>query len=68
MATLQNQLDRPAEALKGLQNRHFQPWEGGEGLVLGQYVRAHLLLGRDCLVKHRPAEALEHFLQALDHL
>ena len=65
IATLQNQLDRPAEALKGLQNRHFQPWEGGEGLVLGQYVRARLLLGRDCLVKHRAAEALEHFLQAL---
>ncbi|TCK72810.1 DUF5107 domain-containing protein [Acidipila rosea] len=45
LATLYSQTGRPEEALALLLNRKFQPWEGGEGLVLAQYVRARLLLG-----------------------
>ena len=37
VATLYNQLNRPEEALDLLLKRKFQPWEGGEGLVLAQF-------------------------------
>ncbi len=57
LATLYNQLGQPAEALQILTNRQFQPWEGGEGLVLGQYVRAHLLIGRRLLRDGFPEES-----------
>ena len=40
LATLHNQTGKPERALAGLLTRNFQPWEGGEGLVLGQFVRA----------------------------
>jgi tetratricopeptide (TPR) repeat protein len=60
-ATLLNQLGRPAEALEFLLQRQFQPWEGGEGLVLAQYVRARLLLGRTALKQGMAKEALAHF-------
>lgn len=43
-ATVLNSLGRPEEALNLLLSRKFQPWEGGEGAVLGQYMRANLLL------------------------
>ena len=46
LATLYNDAGKPDRALEVLLSRHFQPWEGGEGLVLGQYVRANLLLGQ----------------------
>ena len=49
LASLYNHLGRPADALLLLTGRQFQPWEGGEGLVLGEYVRAQLLLGRSRL-------------------
>ena len=49
VATLLNHVNKPDEALHLLLSRRFQPWEGGEGLVLGQYVRARLLLGRRAL-------------------
>ncbi len=65
VATLLNQLDRPGEALDLLLGRHFQPWEGGEGLVLAQYVRAQLLLGRRSLEQSDFANARNHFLAAL---
>jgi tetratricopeptide (TPR) repeat protein len=60
-ATLLNQLGRPAEALELLLQRQFQPWEGGEGRVLAQYVRAHLLSGRAALTQGMAKEALAHF-------
>lgn len=65
VATLLNQLGRPDEALALLLSRKFQPWEGGEGLVLSQYVRARLLLGRDSLVDNNLDAARNHFLAAL---
>ena len=39
--------DRPAEALQVLSARRFQPWEGGEGQVLGVWERVQLALARD---------------------
>ena len=61
LATLYNQVGRPAEALALLLSRKFQPWEGGEGLVLGEYVRAHLLLGRAALAAGQARTAISHF-------
>jgi tetratricopeptide (TPR) repeat protein len=66
LATLYNQTDQPAAALELLLHRHFQPWEGGEGLVLAQYVRSRLLLGQRALETSNTASALEHFHGALD--
>jgi tetratricopeptide (TPR) repeat protein len=49
LAALLNQLREPERALEILLARKFQPWEGGEGLVLAQFTRAHLLLGARAL-------------------
>ncbi|WP_263367415.1 DUF5107 domain-containing protein [Edaphobacter bradus] len=65
LATLYNDLGRPDDALRLLLHRRFQPWEGGEGLVLGQFVRAELLLGRRAMDASSHVEALEHFESAL---
>lgn len=65
LAGLYNQVGRPTDALRVLLARQFQPWEGGEGRVLAQYVRAHLLLGREDLEKGRPEAALDHFQSTL---
>ncbi|HZD51131.1 MAG TPA: DUF5107 domain-containing protein, partial [Silvibacterium sp.] len=59
--TLLNQCGEHEEALKLLSERRFSPWEGGEGLVPAQYVRAHRGLGLSRLSEGRAAEALEHF-------
>jgi tetratricopeptide (TPR) repeat protein len=50
LADLYNQTGQPRNAAALLHNRRFQPWEGGEGAVLGQYVRTQLALGRKALV------------------
>ena len=65
LATLYNQTRQPERALALLQSRKFQPWEGGEGLVLGQHVRTHLALGRNALADGKSREALGHFEAAL---
>ena len=65
LATLLNQVGRPADALHLLLGRHFQPWEGGEGLVVAQYVRARLLLGRQSIDREDYTEARDHFHAAL---
>ena len=65
LATLYNQLGRPEDALQLLLQRHFQPWEGGEGLVLAQYVRSRLLLGQSSLNTGDAITALDHFRAAL---
>ncbi len=36
---------KPSAALLLLEGRHFQPWEGGEGRVLGAWDRARAALG-----------------------
>jgi tetratricopeptide (TPR) repeat protein len=66
LATLYNQIGRPQEALDRLLRRNFQPWEGGEGLVLAQFVRARLLLGQRALDHDNAAEAVMHFQAALE--
>jgi tetratricopeptide (TPR) repeat protein len=65
VATLLNHVGRPGEALHLLLGRRFQPWEGGEGMVLGQYVCARLLLGRRALDLGDTAEARAQFSAAL---
>ena len=66
LATLYNQVGQPQESLKVLLSRRFQPWEGGEGLVLAQFVRANLLLGQKALTEHDPNAAIRRFEAAWD--
>jgi tetratricopeptide (TPR) repeat protein len=63
---LLNQVGAHDEALEVLTRRRFQPWEGGEGTALGQYVRTRLALGRRELAGGRAPEARRHFEAALD--
>ncbi len=49
LCALYNQTGRHEQALALVSNRSFQPWEGGEGGPLGQWVRSHLALGRRAL-------------------
>ena len=60
-ATLYNQTGQPKKALQIILTRRFHPWEGGEGLVSGQYIWAHVLVGLECLKAGKAREALEHF-------
>ncbi len=62
---LLNQTGRHAEALEVVSTRRFQPWEGGEGLALGQHVRTHLALGRQALGTGKAEIAQQHFAAAL---
>ena len=61
LATLYSQVGRPQDALTVLLSRQFQPWEGGEGLVLTQFVRANLLLGQKALAGKDPDTAIRRF-------
>ena len=65
LCALYNQTGRHTDALALLSSRHFQPWEGGEGGPLGQWVRSHLALGRAALSSGRAVKAREHFMAAL---
>ncbi|MGO9207384.1 MAG: DUF5107 domain-containing protein, partial [Candidatus Limnocylindrales bacterium] len=65
LCALYNQTGSPERALRILQSRRFQPWEGGEGLVLRQHVRAHIALGRADLRRRAPDAAARHFRAAL---
>ena len=62
--TLLNQCGHPDQALQMLLSRRFNPWEGGEGLVSGQYVWAHILIGCSLLEQGDVSQALEHFSTA----
>jgi tetratricopeptide (TPR) repeat protein len=64
MAALYSSSGSPREALSLLTSRHFQPWEGGEGTVLSQYVRANLLIGRSALRAGDAEGALRSFTSA----
>ncbi|WP_158941664.1 DUF5107 domain-containing protein [Granulicella sp. S190] len=61
LTALYNQVGRPSDALDLLLSRSFQPWEGGEGLVLGEYERAHLKLGQTALNAEDVENATYHF-------
>lgn len=65
--TLLNQAGRADRALEMLLARRFNPWEGGEGLVSGQYVWTHILLGRSLLESGNPKQALAHFSAAREY-
>ena len=65
LATLYNQTRQPEKALAVIQSRKFQPWEGGEGLVLAQHVRSHLALGKLALQKGNASRARQLFEAAL---
>ena len=64
LAALHNNLDQPKRALDLLLSREFQPWEGGEGLVLSQYVRANVLLAHRSLQRGEPTAAIARLLAA----
>jgi len=67
LVTLYNQIGHSEQALSILLARRFHPWEGGEGLVSGQYVTAHLLLGRKALHAGDALSALRHFQVATEY-
>ena len=64
LATIYNNVGRAESALSILSGRQFQPWEGGEGIVLSQYIRANLLLGQESLRSRDPEQALRSFTAA----
>ena len=53
LCALYNQTGQHEKALALVSSRNFQPWEGGEGGPLGQWVRSHLALGRAALAQFR---------------
>jgi tetratricopeptide (TPR) repeat protein len=65
LATLYNQTGHHEKARAILESRHFQPWEGGEGQALEQYVRTYLGLGRLALKAGDASEAGRFFSRAL---
>lgn len=65
LAGLYNLTEQPEKAHEILRARNFQPWEGGEGLVLRQYVTTELKLGKRHLRAGRTEEARQCFLSAL---
>ena len=65
LCALYNQTARPGKALELLRSRHFQPWEGGEGGPLGQWVRSNVALGRQALAAGDATGARERFEAAL---
>ncbi|WP_084103359.1 DUF5107 domain-containing protein [Demequina sp. NBRC 110056] len=54
------------EAQAALSARRFQPWEGGEGLVLAQWDRCHLALARRSADAGRWRDAVQHLRAALE--
>jgi tetratricopeptide (TPR) repeat protein len=64
LASLLNSAGRPQEALGLILARQFGPWEGGEGQVFAQYVRANILLAQQELRRQRPECAVPLLEQA----
>ena len=65
LATLYNQIGDHEQALALLTSRRYQPWEGGEGLALGQYVRAQVSQGCRALEEGNAQRAKDLFKAAL---
>lgn len=60
--TLLNSQGQYVAATELLAGRHFHPWEGGEGKVVGQFLLAHIELAKKSLIKkefHRALELLQ---------
>jgi tetratricopeptide (TPR) repeat protein len=67
LVTLLNLGGRHAEAREVLAGRRFHPWEGGEGLVAGQWVVANRELARAAIASGDLAEALRRLADAQDY-
>ena len=65
ICALYNQTGQHEKALALVSARNFQPWEGGEGGSLGQWMRSHVALGRQALALGEAAKARGHFAAAL---
>jgi tetratricopeptide (TPR) repeat protein len=65
LANLYNQSGQHEKAVAVMESRKFQPWEGGEGLALGEYVRSELALGRRALAAQDSVAAARCFRRAL---
>jgi tetratricopeptide (TPR) repeat protein len=65
LCALFNQTGQHEQAAQMLAARQFQPWEGGEGGALAEYVRAHLSLGCAAFEKGNFELARSHFESAL---
>jgi tetratricopeptide (TPR) repeat protein len=63
---LLNQQHRHDEALHLLSSRSFEPWEGGEGLVMEQHVRTYVALARQAIVRGDYTYARQHLHAALE--
>ena len=66
LCSLYNDSGQPGKALTLLENRIFQPWEGGEGLVLGQWVRTQLGLARSLWMSGKEGCVQAHLRRALE--
>lgn len=64
LAGLRNQTGDPHGALDLLLGRKFQPWEGGEGSVLGEYLRACMQIGSALLDAGEAKAAFDAFARA----
>lgn len=66
LSALYNQTGQPDKAEALIAGRAFQPWEGGEGMVLDQWVRLKLALGRRALAAGDAATAVVEITAALN--
>ena len=65
LCALYNETGKPEKAAALLSSRKFQPWEGGEGLALGQYVAARIAIGCCLLAAGDARGARKNFEAAL---
>lgn len=65
--TLLNQLGRHEAALEVLRARRFHPWEGGEGLVAGQWVAANVALARRAIDEGHATVAIKLLTAAREY-
>ena len=71
LCSLYNALNQPQQSQRILKSRQFAPWEGGEGVALGQHSRTYHLLSRQAALAGHLEEAvvlLEHALEAPSNL
>ncbi len=64
---LLNRMGRHVEALKLLSERHFHPWEGGEGKVTKEYVTALRSLALEHMDRHEWSKAIELLDRAMSY-
>lgn len=65
--TLLNIVEQYKKSIDLLSERIFHPWEGGEGKVTGQYVLAHVELGKRYLAKEKYELAIQLLKKALTY-